>query len=213
MKSLIRHFTIGVISAVLALFATICLPWINSLLHSESGEAKPRIVAAVEMKSIQAPKPKEINRHEVHKPVRARPTQTALHAGPRFAMDLGVAGSSGAAAPLDIVNKRSGGGGAKGTNETDDVDERPTPVQPPAFRIPDAVKLAEKDASLVLAFCVDGQGRPYDIRIVEEKPAGLGMGRAGREALQQTSFQPARKSGLPVAFCGLEQPFEVRFSN
>lgn len=210
---ILRNIVLALIAAFLAAFATICLPLVNSFIHKGPGKEKPRIVAAVEMKSVEPPKPKEMARREVHKPVRSRPTQTALRAGPRFAMDLGVAGSSGAAAPLDIVNKRSGGGGAKGTSETGDVDQRPSPVQPPPFRIPDAVKSAEKDAFLMLGFCVDAQGKPYDIRILEEKPQGMGMGRAGRDAIQQTSFQPARKSGMAVAFCGLEQPFEVRFSN
>jgi len=213
MKLLLRNSLLALLAAFMAVMAILCLPLLNGLLHDDRGPAKPRIVAAVSVKTVEAPPPKMEKKREVHQPVRARPTQTALRAGPRFAMDLGVAGASGAAAPLDIVNKRSGGGGSKGAATGDDVDERPSPQQPPPFRIPDAIKEAEKDAYLVLAFCVDGQGRAYDISIVEEKPSGMGLGAAGREALQRTSFQPARKGGLPVSFCGLEQPFEVRFSN
>lgn len=213
MKKALRNVLVAVVSAMLALFATICLPLINNLMHGKSGDEKPRVVAAVALKSIEAPPPKPNQKREVHRPTRARPTQTALRAGPRFAMDLGVAGVGGAAAPLEIVNKRSGGGGMKGDSETGDVDQRPTPNQPPPFRIPDAVKSAEKDAYLVLGFCVDAGGRAYDIKVIEERPTGLGLARNGREAIQQTSFQPARKGGLAVAFCGLEQPFEVRFSN
>lgn len=213
MKTLFRNLLLALIAACLALFATICLPFVNSLLRGHPAPEKPRIVSAVQMKTVEPPKPRESQKREVHKPVRARPTQTALRAGPRFAMDLGVAGSGGAAAPLDIVNKRSGGGGAKGVSDAGDVDQKPTPTQPPPFRIPDAIKNSEKDAYLVMGFCVDTQGKPYDIRIIEERPQGMGLGRNGREALQQTVFQPAKKSGLSVAFCGLEQPFEIRFSN
>lgn len=213
MKKAIRNLIVIAISIVLALFSTICLPLINSLIRGHDVEEKPRVVAAVAMKSVETPKTKPVEKREVHRPTRSRPTQTTLRAGPRFAMDLGVAGAGGAAAPLEIVNKRSGGGGMKGEAETGDVDQRPTPNQPPPFRIPEAVKSAEKDAYLVLGFCVDAGGRPYDIKVIEERPTGVGLARNGREALQQTSFQPARKGGLAVAFCGLEQPFEVRFSN
>ena len=75
------------------------------------------------------------------------------------------------------------------------------------------IKAAEKDAYLVLSFCVDPSGHAYEVRVVEERPPGLGLADAGRDALRQTVFSPARKGGLAVAFCGLEQPFEVRFGN
>jgi protein TonB len=127
-------------------------------------------------------------------------------------MDLAVGGLEGAAVPVDIVNKPSGGGGQAG-GESGDVDEKPAPTAPPPFRMPDGVKSAEKDAYLVLSFCVDQAGRPYEVRVVEEKPQGLGMAQAAREALRQTAFTPARKGGLPVSFCGLELPFEVKFGN
>jgi protein TonB len=127
-------------------------------------------------------------------------------------MDLGVGGLGGAAVPVDIVNPPSGGGGGDG-GEGGDVDEKPAPSMPPPFRVPAEVKNSEKDSYLVLSFCVDPSGRPYDVRVVEERPPGLGMAQAGREALRQTTFSPARKGNLPVAFCGLEQPFEVKFGN
>ena len=128
-----------------------------------------------------------------------------------FAMELGVFGG-GVAAPTELVNKKSGGGG-RSTGGDEGVDDRPTPSFPPPFRMPNEIKAQEKDAYLALSFCVDVSGRPYDIRVTEEKPPGLGMAAAGREAIQQTRFTPAKKGGLSVPFCGLEQPFEVRFSN
>jgi len=214
MKRWTRHIVIGVFAAIIAFAAMIALPTVNWLIDGGfKVNNTPRIVARVEMKAVDLIQPRETKKREARKPTRARPTQTNLKAGPRFAMDLGVAGEGGAAAPPDIVNKRSGGGGAQKGSDDGDVDQRPSPSAPPPFRVPDGIKSAEKDALLRMSFCVDTQGRPYEIRIVEEKPQGLGMAQAGREALQQTTFQPARKGGLPVAFCGLEQPFEVRFSN
>jgi protein TonB len=145
----------------------------------------------------------------VRQPERARPAPSKLVPGPRFAMDLGVMGAGGAAVPPDLVNRRSG----SGQGEDEGVDERPVPAFPPPFRMPEEVRRREQDAYLLLSFCVDAAGRPNDIRVVQEKPAGLGLAAAGREALRQTRFTPARKGAASVPFCGLEQPFEIRFSN
>lgn len=208
-----RNIFIGAASLFLSAAVTVLIPLVNHALNGPgSGKAKPRIVAQVEMKKLDAPKPAEQPHRKLKQPARAKPMQAPVKAGPRFAMDLDVGGLTGASVPLDIVNRPSGGGG-EGGGESGDVDEKPQPRASPNFRMPDAVRSAEKDAYLVLGFCVDPAGRPYDIRVAEEKPTGLGMAQAGREALRQTSFTPARKGGLPVSFCGLEQPFEVRFSN
>ena len=50
-----------------------------------------------------------------------------------------------------------------------------------------------------------------DIKVLEEAPAGSGLAAAGREALSRMTFAPAEKAGKAVPFCGMEQPFEVKF--
>lgn len=211
MKKLGRNAFIALVALFASAAITVAIPLLNHLLAQETGkQGRPRIVAQVGMKSLDAASPAEQPRRKLKQPARAKPMQSSVKAGPRFAMDLGVGGLGGAVVPVDIVNRPSGGGGAAG-GEGGDVDERPKPTMPPPFRIPSEVKSSERDAYLVLSFCVDPSGRPYDIRVMEEKPSGQGMAQAGREALRQTSFSPARKAGLPVAFCGLEQPFEVKF--
>ena len=210
---IVRGGIIAILALVLSAALTVAIPLLNhALTDRPEGGGKPRIVAQVGLKQIDAARPAEQPRRKLKQPQRAKPMQTAAKAGPRFAMDLGVGGIGGAAVSVDIVNRPSGGGGAEG-GEDGDVDEKPSPAMPPPFRVPPEVKSAERDAYLVLSFCVDPSGRPYDVRVVEEKPPGLGMGQAGREALRQTTFAPARKGGLAVAFCGLEQPFEVKFGN
>jgi len=64
---------------------------------------------------------------------------------------------------------------------------------------------------LRMSFCVDASGQVFDIKILEESPSGMGLGDAGRNALQSSRFQPANKDGQSVPFCGMEQPFEIRF--
>lgn len=211
MKKLGRNAFIALVALLASAAITVAIPLLNHLMTREAGgKGRPRIVAQVGLKTMDAARPAEQPRRKLKQPARAKPMQASVKAGPRFAMDLGVGGIGGAAVPVDIVNRPSGGGGAAG-GEGGDVDEKPQPTMPPPFRVPAEVKSSERDAYLVLSFCVDASGRPYDIQVVEEKPAGQGMGQAGREALRQTSFSPARKAGLPVAFCGLEQPFEVKF--
>lgn len=213
MNKLLRNTVIGIVALALSAGVTILIPLLNHLLNSAgSGKGGPRIVASVSLKQVESARQAEQPKRKLKQPNRAKPMQTNMKAGPRFAMDLSVGGLEGAAVPVDIVNRPSGGGG-EAQGESGDVDEKPTPTMPPPFRLPPEVKAAEKDAYAVLSFCVDPTGRAYDVRVAEEKPQGMGMGAAAREALRQTIFTPAKKGGLPVAFCGLEQPFEVKFGN
>src|SRR3954467_7658766 len=139
---------------------TVLIPLVNHWINGGlAAREKPRIVAQVGMKSMEPPKPTEQQHRKLKQPTRAKPMQTNIKAGPRFAMDLGVGGLEGAAVPVDIVNRPSGGGGAA-QGESGDVDEKPVPTMPPPFRIPSEIKAAEKDAYLVLSFCVDPSGRP-----------------------------------------------------
>ena len=213
MRAWVRNIGIGIIAILLAGFCTSAMPLLDLLLHHGGKKsAALRVVASVSLKSMETRRPDTKPERALRKPARARPLQTTLRSGPRYAMDLGVAGTGGALAPVDIVNRKSGGSG-RSTGEDQGVDERPAPAYPPPFRMPAEVKSRELDGYLMLSFCVDVSGRPYDIRVSEEKPSGLGMAAAGREALSQTRFSPARKDGMAVPFCGLEQPFEIRFSN
>lgn len=213
MKKLFRNIAIGLVALILSAAVTVLIPVLNHWINS-GGEGKkgPRIVAQVALKQMESARQAEQPRRKLKQPARAKPMQTNVKAGPRFAMDLSVGGLEGASVPVDIVNRPSGGGG-EDQGGTGDVDEKPVPNMPPPFRLPPEVKAAEKDAYAVLSFCVDQGGKAYDVRVAEEKPQGLGMGAAAREALRQVLFTPAKKGGLPVAFCGLEQPFEVKFGN
>jgi protein TonB len=119
-----------------------------------------------------------------------------------------VVDGEGVEVELDLINKSRGQG-----MEAGDVDEKPSPNFPPPFHLPREIKKTEINARTTLSFCVDETGRVFDIQVVEENPPGMGMAQAGRNALQQTVFQPATKEERPVAFCGLEQPFEVKFDD
>ncbi|MCL2283680.1 MAG: energy transducer TonB [Fibromonadales bacterium] len=152
----------------------------------------------------EPPKPEKIMR----KPNRMNTGSSAIKSGPRFAMDLGVTGGSGSTSvPLNLIAEQSGGG----SFGSGDVDEKPSIRGAPNFQAPSAIRDREIDATLRLSFCVDVNGRPYDVRVLEESPSGLGLAAAGREALSRSTFKPARKDGRAVPFCGLEQPFEIRF--
>jgi protein TonB len=201
-----RNILIGAVALFLSALLTVVFPLLNQALKGDRASRSPRIVAQVALKQMESARQDQQPRRKLKQPQRSRPMQTMAKAGPRFAMDLSVGGLGGASVPVDIVN-RPGGGGGQDQGENGDVDEKPQPTAPPPFRLPPDIK------SAVLSFCVDPSGRPYEVRVVEEKPSGMGLAEAGREALRQTPFQPARKGGLPVAFCGLEQPFEVRFNN
>ena len=210
-RRIVRGLLIVLVAAFVAGLCTVVLPLLNYALgHGRPKTEAPRVVAEVNVvRSVEPPRPEARPQRALQQPQRARPAPSNLQAGPRFAMDLGVMGSGGAAAPIEMINRKSGGGGAGATG----VAARPAPAAPPPFRMPDEIRKREQDAYLLLSFCVDASGRPYDIRVAQEKPPGAGMAQAGIEALRQTRFTPARKGTASVPFCGLEQPFEIRFSN
>ena len=143
------------------------------------------------------------------KPNRMKSNSRSPKAGPRFAMNLGAAsGNGGAAVSRDLVADFRGG--ALST-EKGDVDKKPESRSMANFQVPPKIRDNEIDATLRLSFCVDVSGKAYDIKVLEESPAGSGLAQAGREALGRMTFSPAEKAGKAVPFCGMEQPFEVKF--
>lgn len=163
---------------------------------------------------IQIKKPEEVKKQiekkkPTRKPKRQKSTSRSPKSGPRFAMDLNaVGGSDGAVINDELVTGIRGGGFTK---ETGDVDEKPTSRGLPSFSPPQSIRDNEQDALLRLSFCVDVQGRVYDIRVLEEVPVGKGLAQSGKQALSQMVFSPAKKAGRAVPFCGMEQPFEIKF--
>jgi protein TonB len=163
---------------------------------------------------IQIKKPEEVKKQiekkkPTRKPKRQKSTSRSPKSGPRFAMDLNaVGGSDGAVINDELVTGIRGGGFTK---ETGDVDEKPTSRSLPSFSPPQSIRDNEQDALLRLSFCVDVQGRVYDIRVLEEVPVGKGLAQSGKQALSQMVFSPAKKAGRAVPFCGMEQPFEIKF--
>ena len=207
MFQFVRKIAVVLLALGMSFGLLISIPLLHVWLRS-GGVTKTYTKTQVSLK--QLPPEQKQQQKANHEPKRAQPTQRSLKSGPRFAMDLGAIGGSGAAISTDLL-KAPGGGGAQGGVLNGDVDEKPRMSGSPAFQAPDAIKNSEVDAHLRLSFCVDANGRPYDIRVIEESPAGKGLGDAGREAVSHAQFQPARKSGTPVPFCGLEQPFEIKF--
>lgn len=210
LKRILQKTGILLLSLLASLLLVYSIPIVNVLVKGEwHGEKKyTKTEVRIVKNDIKPPPPKP--QQPTRKPNRANPTSRSPQAGPRFAMDLDVVGGSqGASVPADIIAKQSGGG----SQGQGDVDQKPTSRTPPSFQPPASIREKEIDATLRLSFCVDVSGRPYDIRVVEETPTGMGLATAGIEALSRTTFQPARKGGTAVPFCGLEQPFEIHFKD
>ena len=206
---LIKVHKFGVLlAAIFISFALVFSIPVLNLFFTGKLFAKPVYTATevriVKDKAPEPPKPEKAMR----KPNRMNTGSRTLKSGPRFAMDLGVTGGSGGTSvPLNLIAEQSGGG----SFGSGDVDEKPSIRGAPNFQAPSAIRDREIDATLRLSFCVDVNGRAYDVRVLEESPSGLGLAAAGREALSRSTFKPARKDGSAVPFCGLEQPFEIRF--
>ena len=160
-------------------------------------------------KKLEEVEKKVEKKRPARKPNRMKSNSRSPKAGPRFAMNLGAAsGNGGAAVSRDLVADFRGG--ALST-EKGDVDKKPESRSMANFQVPPKIRDNEIDATLRLSFCVDVSGKAYDIKVLEESPAGSGLAQAGREALGRMTFSPAEKAGKAVPFCGMEQPFEVKF--
>jgi len=181
----------------------------NMFLTGKIFHEKKYTKTEVAVKKVEEMEKKVEKKKPARKPERQKTTSRTPKAGPRLAMNLGVAsGTAGATINEELVADFRGG---SMSSEKGDVDKRPESRTMPDFQVPAQIRDREVDASLRLSFCVDVGGRAYDIRVVEASPAGSGLAAAGREALGRMTFAPAEKGGKAVAFCGMEQPFEVKF--
>ncbi len=203
-----RKILVAILAIVTSFALLVSIPLINLWIKGDLG-VKKYTKSAITITNTKIEPDRTKPQKARTQPKRSQPTQRSVKSGPRFAMDLGVAGGSdGAGISTDLL--QSAGGGNVGAKDGD-VDERPSLRSAPSFQAPAQIREAEIDASLLLAFCVDERGRPYDIRVVEESPAGRGLAQAGKDALARSQFEPAMKDGRGVAFCGMEQPFEIKF--
>ncbi|MDR2999927.1 MAG: energy transducer TonB [Fibromonadaceae bacterium] len=203
-----RKIFFFVLAVATSVFLVFSIPILNKFFKGDFGSEKTYTKTEISIinpeKPPEPPKPKEATR----KPSRQNTNSRTPKAGPRFAMSLDVVGGSGGVAvPSELAAMQSGSGNLG----SGDVDEKPALRSSPRFQPPQAIRDAEINANLRISFCVNANGRPYDIRIIEETPAGKGLANAGRDAVMGMQFAPAKKGGNAVSFCGMEQPFEVKF--
>lgn len=205
MKKILLLILAIVLSGVLIL----SIPALNLLVKGDWDKKKVKNKTEVTVKKLDLNKKKEKKVKPKKRPNRSKKQNRNVKSGPRFAMDLGISGPGGVGLPLDMINQARGdGGGAVG-----DVDERPELNGGLNFKLPESIKKEEVDASVVLSFCVDQNGAVYNERVLEERPAGMGLGDAAKAALKSAKFSPAMLEGSPVAFCGMEQPIEVKYKD
>jgi outer membrane biosynthesis protein TonB len=194
-------------------FLIVSLQLMNILIKGDFLKKKEVKTTSISLTKPEPPKPKlQEQKKEAKRPQRVTSQDRSPKVGPRFAMDLSVAGLGGASAPMNLVNKRGGGGGADGSSNGD-VDNRPSINGSPSIELPNKIRESEINATVVLSFCVNPSGQAERISIIEETPAGMGLGEAGKRAIMNSRFSPATKDGKAVMFCGMEQPFEVRFND
>jgi hypothetical protein len=205
----IKRFVAGALALALSLGLILSLPMLKFWMEQKNAPQE-MLKTQVSMKKLdlKQPEPKQSPKRT---PQRMNSNQRSVKSGPRFGVDLGVVGSGGASLPTSLAVP-SGGGGALGMSQGD-VDQRPELRGGLPFELPRALRDKEQSALLSVSFCVDPAGKAYDVRILEERPSGAGLAEAGRQALSKASFNAARKDGRPVAFCGVEQEFEVKFND
>ncbi len=208
-KKLVKRFSILLAAILASALLVFSVTMANLFLTGKVFHEKKYVKTEVSVKKVEEVEKKIEKKKPARKPNRQRSNSRSPKAGPRLAMNLGaVSGTAGAAISDELVADFRGG--ALST-EKGDVDKKPESRAMPNFQVPPQIRDREVDAMLRLSFCVDVSGKAYDIKVVEESPAGSGLAQAGREALGRMTFSPAEKGGKAVPFCGMEQPFEVKF--
>lgn len=206
---LFKRFTVLSVAILSSLALVFSVTIANLFLTGKMFHEKKFVKTEVAVKKTEEVEKKVEKKKPSRKPNRQKSNSRSPKAGPRMAMNLGaVGGSGGAVINEELVSDFRGG---NFSTENGDVDKKPTGRSMPNFQVPAQIRDREIDATVRLSFCVDASGRAYDIRIIEESPSGSGLAQAGKDALNRMNFEPAQKDGKAVPFCGMEQPFEVRF--
>lgn len=208
-KRIFKRFSILIVSVLSSLLLVFSVTMANMFLTGKIFHEKKFVKTEVSVKKVEEVEKKVEKKKPARKPQHQKSTSRSPKAGPRMAMNLGVAGHGDGAAISDELVADFRGGTL--TSEKGDVDKKPNSRALPNFQVPPQIRDKEIDATLRLGFCVDANGRVYDIRVIEESPAGTGLAQAGKDALSRMTFEPAEKAGKAVPFCGMEQPFEVKF--
>lgn len=208
-KKLLKRFTILLAAVFVSMVLVFSVTMANLFLNGKVFHEHKFVKTEVSVKKIEEVEKKVEKKHTARKPNRQKSNSRSPKAGPRFAMSLGnISGSTGAVISDELVSDFRGGALSVGKG---DVDKKPENRSMPNFQVPPQIRDREIDASLRLSFCVDVGGRAYDIKVIEETPVGSGLAQAGKDAIARMTFAPAEKDGKAVAFCGMEQPFEVKF--
>lgn len=206
---LFKRFTVLTVAVLSSLLLVFSVTIANLFLTGNVFHEKKFNKTEVAVKKTEEVEKKVEKKKPARKPNRQKSNSRSPKAGPRLAMNLGaVGGTGGAVINEELVSDFKGG---NFSTENGDVDKKPTGRSMPNFQVPAQIRDREIDATVRLSFCVDASGRAYDIRVIEESPAGAGLANAGKEALVRMNFEPAQKDGKSVPYCGMEQPFEVRF--
>ncbi len=206
---LLKRFSILTIAVASSLLLVFSVTLANMFLTGKVFHEKKFVKTEVAVKKVEEVEKKVEQKKPTRKPNRQKSNSRSPKAGPRMAMDLGaVGGGGGAAISEELVADFRGG---NFSTENGEVDKKPTGRSMPNFQVPAQIRDREIDATVRLSFCVDASGRAYDIRVIEESPSGSGLAQAGKDALNRMNFEPAQKDGKSVPFCGMEQPFEVKF--
>lgn len=208
-SKIFKRFTLLIVAVLSSLLLVFSVTLANMFITGKVFHEKKFVKTEVAVKKVEELEKKVEKKKPARKPQRQKSNSRSPKAGPRMAMNLGTASHGGGAAISEELVADFRGGAL--SSENGEVDKKPNSRALPNFQVPPQIRDKEIDATLRLSFCVDANGRVYDIKVIEESPVGTGLAQAGKDALSRMTFEPAEKKGKAVPFCGMEQPFEVKF--
>jgi len=63
---------------------------------------------------------------------------------------------------------------------------------------PEMARKAQIEGDAIIGFVVDANGNPTEVKVLQERPAGLGFGEAGVKAIKAMKFSPGYQRDRPV---------------
>jgi TonB family protein len=188
-------------------FLVLSIPFFNQFVKQPPAPKEDPTPTAITIREIRLETPEPQQTQERVTPSRTPPSPRSPKGPMKSGLNLQVAGAGGAGISTDLLAPMGGSGG-----NNSGVDQAPRPQGEPMPRVPRAIAEAEISAAATLQWCVDAQGRVYNMQIVSESPTGMGMGAAAAQAITSLRFSPALIDQQPVSFCGMEQTIRIEYN-
>jgi TonB family protein len=180
-----------ILAVVLTVFFVFSIPFLGMIKTGELKKEKRLVFREIDTR-VAKKKKKKVKKRIIRKKRMARRSKQAMKGSGRFAMDLTVQGTQGAAA---LDNAASG----KGSFRSWEVDTPPIPSMESPAPFPAQAEEKQLEGLVEVSFVINEKGNTEMITIEKEEPLGYGFGAAVIQTINRWRYKPATMAGVPVS--------------